>query len=111
MPLDTWEENSALEIGTLCLRLPHPVGRYVRTTNRSMTPEPFPRPCSLRPTDRRSPFRNMETEPLPYPGTSAARRPRVSVGWTQWLFLNANNLVWIALVVGGVLFTSLLMKL
>src|SRR5215472_3224962 len=27
MPLDTWEENSALEIGTLCLRLPHPVGR------------------------------------------------------------------------------------
>jgi hypothetical protein len=27
MPRDTWEENSAFEIGTLCLRLPHPVGR------------------------------------------------------------------------------------
>ena len=27
MPRDTWEENSACEIGTLCLRLPHPVGR------------------------------------------------------------------------------------
>jgi hypothetical protein len=27
MPLDTWEENSAFEIGTPCLRLPHPVGR------------------------------------------------------------------------------------
>ena len=27
MPRDTWEENSACEIGALCLRLPHPVGR------------------------------------------------------------------------------------
>jgi hypothetical protein len=27
MPRDTGEENSAFEIGTLCLRLPHPVGR------------------------------------------------------------------------------------
>jgi hypothetical protein len=50
----------------------------------------------------------METKPSHYPD---ARRPRVSVGWTQWLSLNANNLIWIALVVGGVLFTSLLMKL
>ena len=39
------------------------------------------------------------------------RDGRVSVGWTQWLSFNSNNLVWIALVVGGVLFTSLLMKL
>jgi len=36
---------------------------------------------------------------------------RVSVGWTQWLSFNSNNLVWISLGVGGVLFTSLLMKL
>jgi hypothetical protein len=46
MPLDTWEENSALEIGTLCLRLSHPVAAIARTTNRSMTPEPFPHPLA-----------------------------------------------------------------
>ena len=34
-----------------------------------------------------------------------------SSAWTQWLSLNANNLVWIALVVGGILFTDLLMML
>lgn len=44
MPLDTWEGNSALEIGTLCLRLSHPVDARARTTNRSMTPEPLPHP-------------------------------------------------------------------
>ena len=44
MPLDAWEENSALEIGTLCLRLSHPVGVSERTTNRSMTPAPSPQP-------------------------------------------------------------------
>jgi len=34
-----------------------------------------------------------------------------SSAWTQWLSFNANNLSWIALVVGGVLFTDLLMRL
>jgi hypothetical protein len=34
-----------------------------------------------------------------------------SDAWKQWVSLNANNLVWIALVSGGVLFTDLLMKL
>ena len=29
----------------------------------------------------------------------------------QWLSLNANNLAWIALVSGGVLFADLLMRL
>ena len=42
---------------------------------------------------------------------STSNRPgRLSFGWTQWLSLNSNNLVWIALIVGGVLFTSLLIK-
>jgi hypothetical protein len=36
---------------------------------------------------------------------------RLPFGWTQWLSFNSNNLVWIALVVGWVLFSSLLMKL
>ena len=43
--------------------------------------------------------------------STSNRQGRLSFGWTQWLALNSNNLVWIALVVGGVLFTSLLTKL
>jgi hypothetical protein len=31
--------------------------------------------------------------------------------WKQWVFLNGNNLIWIALVSGAVLFTDLLMRL
>jgi hypothetical protein len=34
-----------------------------------------------------------------------------SKAWKQWVSLNGNNLAWIALTVGGVLFTSLLMKI
>jgi hypothetical protein len=34
-----------------------------------------------------------------------------SDAWKQWVALNANNLVWIALVFGGVLFTDLLTRL
>jgi len=34
-----------------------------------------------------------------------------SKSWEQWVSLNANNLVWIALTIGGILFTSLLMKI
>ena len=30
--------------------------------------------------------------------------------WKRWLAFNSNNLVWIALVSGGILFTTLLMK-
>jgi hypothetical protein len=29
--------------------------------------------------------------------------------WQHWVALNANNLVWIALVAGGILFTDWLM--
>jgi hypothetical protein len=32
------------------------------------------------------------------------------MNWKNWLSLNSNNLVWIALVSGGILFTTLLMK-
>jgi len=31
-------------------------------------------------------------------------------GWKHWVTLNANDLVWTALVIGGVLFTTLLMR-
>jgi hypothetical protein len=31
--------------------------------------------------------------------------------WDRWISFNANNLIWIALVVGGILFTSLIMEL
>jgi hypothetical protein len=31
--------------------------------------------------------------------------------WDRWVSFNANNLIWIALVVGGILFTSVLMRL
>ncbi len=34
-----------------------------------------------------------------------------SKAWEQWVSLNGNNLAWIVLTVGGVLFTSLLMKI
>ncbi len=34
-----------------------------------------------------------------------------SKAWKQWVSLNGNNLAWIALTVGGVLFTSLLVKI
>ena len=31
-------------------------------------------------------------------------------GWKHWVTLNANDLVWTALVIGGVLFTTMLMR-
>ena len=31
-------------------------------------------------------------------------------GWKHWVTLNATDLIWTALVIGGVLFTTLLMK-
>jgi hypothetical protein len=34
-----------------------------------------------------------------------------SKAWSQWISLSGNNLAWIVLVVAGVLFTSLLMKI
>ena len=31
-------------------------------------------------------------------------------GWRDWMALNATDLTWMALIIGGVLFTSLLMR-
>jgi hypothetical protein len=42
---------------------------------------------------------------------SAGRRMEsIREGWKLWVALNANDLLWTALVIGGVLFTSLLMR-
>ena len=35
----------------------------------------------------------------------------LSDAWSRWVSLNGNNLVWIALVSGRVLFTDLLLRL
>src|SRR5215469_13824516 len=42
MPLDTWQTNSAFEIGTLALRPSHHVSAIAHITNRSMTPDAGP---------------------------------------------------------------------
>jgi hypothetical protein len=42
---------------------------------------------------------------------SAGRRMEsIREGWRLWVALNATDLAWTALVIGGVLFTSLLMR-
>jgi len=59
-----------------------------------------------------------ETMPQPTRGQGVGRREskasRIEIirdGWQQhWVTLNANELTWTALVIGGVLFTSWLMK-
>src|SRR6266700_2599388 len=54
-----------------------------------------------------------ETIPQPMHNKNVARRKSagsrmefIRAGWKHWVALNANNLVWTALVIGGVLFTS-----
>jgi hypothetical protein len=58
-----------------------------------------------------------ETVPQPAHNKSVVRREStasridfIREGWKHWVTLNANDLVWIALVIGGVLFTTLLMR-
>ena len=58
-----------------------------------------------------------ETIPQPTRGQDVGRRDstasRIEIirdGWQHWVALNANELTWTALVIGGVLFTSWLMK-
>jgi hypothetical protein len=58
-----------------------------------------------------------ETIPQPTRGDGVLRRERtagrmeiIRDGWRYWITLNANDLAWTALVIGGVLFTSLLMR-
>ena len=59
-----------------------------------------------------------ETIPQPTRGDGVVRRERTAArveiirdGWRYWITLSANDLAWTAaLVIGGVLFTSLLMR-
>jgi hypothetical protein len=58
-----------------------------------------------------------ETIPQLTRGESVVRRERagsrmelIREGWKHWVTLNANDLVWTALVIGGVLFTTWLMR-
>ncbi len=59
----------------------------------------------------------QETIPRPTRGQDVGRRDstasRIEIirdGWKHWVTLNANELIWTALVIGGVLFTSWLMR-
>jgi hypothetical protein len=58
-----------------------------------------------------------ETIPQPTRAQGVGRRERTASrieiirdGWKHWVTLNANELIWTALVIGGVLFTSWLMR-
>ena len=58
-----------------------------------------------------------ETIPQPKRGTGVVRRKStasrmeiIREGWQHWVTLNANDLTWTALIIGGVLFTSWLMR-
>ena len=58
-----------------------------------------------------------ETIPQLMRGASVVRRKNkasrmeiIREGWQHWVTLNANDLTWTALVIGGVLFTSWLMR-
>jgi hypothetical protein len=42
--------------------------------------------------------------------STASRMEIIREGWQHWVTLNANELAWTALVIGGVLFTSWLMR-
>ena len=41
---------------------------------------------------------------------AGGRMDSFRVGWRDWMALNATDLTWMALIIGGVLFTSLLMR-
>ena len=41
---------------------------------------------------------------------AGGRMDSLREGWKDWVTLNATDLTWMALVIGGVLFTSLLMR-
>jgi hypothetical protein len=42
--------------------------------------------------------------------SAASRIEFIRGGWKHWIALNANDLTWTALVIGGVLLTTLLMR-
>jgi hypothetical protein len=50
------------------------------------------------------------SEPVAPRKRAGGRMVSFREGWKHWVGLNANNLVWTALVIGGVLFTSCLTR-
>ena len=42
--------------------------------------------------------------------STASRMGIIREGWQHWVTLNANDLTWTALIIGGVLFTNWLMR-
>jgi len=42
--------------------------------------------------------------------STASRMEIIREGWQHWVTLNANDLTWTALIIGGVLFTNWLMR-
>jgi hypothetical protein len=42
--------------------------------------------------------------------STASRMEIIREGWQHWVILNATDLTWTALIIGGVLFTSWLMR-
>jgi hypothetical protein len=42
--------------------------------------------------------------------STASRMEMIREGWQHWVTLNANDLTWTALIIGGVLFTSWLTR-
>jgi hypothetical protein len=62
---------------------------------------------------------SRDAQPIPQPTrgegvvrreSTASRMQIIREGWRHWITLNANDLAWTALVIGGVLFTSWLMR-
>jgi hypothetical protein len=52
----------------------------------------------------------MHKESIARRESTASRIEFIREGWNHWVTLNANNLVWTALVIGGVLCTTWLMR-
>jgi hypothetical protein len=48
-------------------------------------------------------------ESVAHRGSAVSWRETIREGWKHWITLNANNLAWSALVIGGFLLTTLLM--
>ncbi len=77
----------------------------VRTTSRTVT---FVHPFNLQP-DETAPQQAYSKAVV----TRKGERGRIESfreGWKHWVSLNATDLIWTALVIGGVLFTSCLMR-
>ena len=107
--LQTWSLPAYRRISTL-MRVP------ARTTGTVLTQIVEVNPAELAAVLARD-SQPEETVPQPAHNEGVVRREStasriefIREGWKHWLTLNANDLVWTALVIGGVLFTTLLMR-